>query len=163
MPSVLIETGFISNEKEEAYLLSKQGQEYLSSAIYRAIKTYITNLENEENDEKNDIVQQTKFDNTAAITKSSEPDNNTNNLWFRVQVTSSSKPLKIDHPVFKNYTDIYEYYEKNMYKYTVGKYKNYDEVKSFQQKVRKDFPGAFIVAFNKNNHIDLKKALELIN
>ena len=36
MPSVLIETGFITNATEENYLNSEQGQDYLASAIYRA-------------------------------------------------------------------------------------------------------------------------------
>ena len=45
MPSVLIETGFISNANEEAYLKSEQGQEYLASAIFRAFKDYKENIE----------------------------------------------------------------------------------------------------------------------
>jgi N-acetylmuramoyl-L-alanine amidase len=40
MPGVLIETGFITNPDEEKYLMSEQGQEYLSSAIYRAFRDY---------------------------------------------------------------------------------------------------------------------------
>ncbi|HHG85567.1 MAG TPA: N-acetylmuramoyl-L-alanine amidase [Bacteroidetes bacterium] len=39
-PSILIETGFISNKEEEAFLTSENGQTYLASAIYRAIKEY---------------------------------------------------------------------------------------------------------------------------
>lgn len=39
-PSILIETGFISNKDEEAFLTSKNGQTYMASAIYRAIKEY---------------------------------------------------------------------------------------------------------------------------
>lgn len=40
MPSVLIETGFISNPKEEKMLASQDGQTYIASAIFRAIKDY---------------------------------------------------------------------------------------------------------------------------
>lgn len=40
MPSVLIETGFLSNKTEEKYLLSEDGQAYIASAIYRAFKEY---------------------------------------------------------------------------------------------------------------------------
>lgn len=40
MPSVLIETGFISNAKEEKILASDEGQTYIASAIYRAVKDY---------------------------------------------------------------------------------------------------------------------------
>jgi N-acetylmuramoyl-L-alanine amidase len=40
MPSVLIETGFISNVKEEKILASDEGQTYIASAIFRAVKDY---------------------------------------------------------------------------------------------------------------------------
>lgn len=40
MPSVLIETGFISNPDQEAYLMSEKGQVYICSAIYRAVRDY---------------------------------------------------------------------------------------------------------------------------
>jgi N-acetylmuramoyl-L-alanine amidase len=45
MPSVLIETGFLSNANEEKYLLSEQGQELMSSGIYRAFKEYKAEVE----------------------------------------------------------------------------------------------------------------------
>ena len=44
MPSVLVETGFITNISEEKYLNSKQGQDYLASAIYRACSEYISDI-----------------------------------------------------------------------------------------------------------------------
>jgi len=45
MPSVLIETGFITNPNEEEFLNSKQGQDYLSSAIFRACRDYINEID----------------------------------------------------------------------------------------------------------------------
>ncbi len=45
MPSVLIETGFLSNANEEKYLASEQGQDLLASGIYRAFKEYKTEVE----------------------------------------------------------------------------------------------------------------------
>jgi N-acetylmuramoyl-L-alanine amidase len=45
MPSVLIELGFLSNGSEEKFLNSKDGQTYLSSAIFRAIKAYKEEIE----------------------------------------------------------------------------------------------------------------------
>jgi len=45
MPSVLIETGFLSNSAEEQFLNSKNGQTYLASAIYRSIKAYKEEIE----------------------------------------------------------------------------------------------------------------------
>lgn len=45
MPSILIETGFLTNKHEEKYLSSEQGQDYIASAIYRAFKDYKTEIE----------------------------------------------------------------------------------------------------------------------
>ena len=45
MPSVLIETGFLTNKNEERFLTSKEGQDYLASAIYRAFKEYKQEVE----------------------------------------------------------------------------------------------------------------------
>lgn len=40
MPSVLIECGYLSNKKDEAYLRSKDGQYDIARAIYKAIRYY---------------------------------------------------------------------------------------------------------------------------
>jgi len=40
MPSVLIETGFLSNKKDEAYLNSKKGQREIAFSIYKSIEDY---------------------------------------------------------------------------------------------------------------------------
>lgn len=45
MPSVLIETGFISNPEDENYLNSREGQEELADCITRAVKNYIEWME----------------------------------------------------------------------------------------------------------------------
>ena len=45
MPSVLIETGFLTNPNEEAYLGSAKGQDEIAAAIYRAFKEYKTQIE----------------------------------------------------------------------------------------------------------------------
>lgn len=45
MPSVLIETGFLSQSKEESFLLSDDGQDMIASGIYRAFKEYKTEIE----------------------------------------------------------------------------------------------------------------------
>jgi N-acetylmuramoyl-L-alanine amidase len=47
MPSILIETGFISNPKERAYLTSNKGQDELAKAIAEAVKQYKISLEKE--------------------------------------------------------------------------------------------------------------------
>ncbi|MEO7923120.1 MAG: N-acetylmuramoyl-L-alanine amidase [Chitinophagaceae bacterium] len=48
MPSVLIETGFISNPEEERYLNSVEGQKELSQCIIKALKNYVSWLERQQ-------------------------------------------------------------------------------------------------------------------
>jgi N-acetylmuramoyl-L-alanine amidase len=45
MPSVLIETGFLSNSPEEKFLHGEEGQDLIASGIYRAFKEYKVEVE----------------------------------------------------------------------------------------------------------------------
>ncbi|HKB43309.1 MAG TPA: N-acetylmuramoyl-L-alanine amidase [Chitinophagaceae bacterium] len=45
MPSVLVETGYITNPGEEDYLNSKEGQKEIATCVTNAVKTYIAWLE----------------------------------------------------------------------------------------------------------------------
>ena len=48
MPSVLVETGFLTNSKDEAFLSSKDGQTQMADAVFEAFKEYKTEVELEE-------------------------------------------------------------------------------------------------------------------
>jgi N-acetylmuramoyl-L-alanine amidase len=48
MPSILVETGYITNREEEDYLNSKKGQKETADCIIRAVKTYIAWLEKQQ-------------------------------------------------------------------------------------------------------------------
>ncbi len=52
MPSVLVETGFISNPDEERYLNSDEGQTELSECIVRALRKYVSWLEQKQEEDK---------------------------------------------------------------------------------------------------------------
>lgn len=45
MPSVLIETGFLSNPSEEKFLTSEKGQDQISHSIFNAFKSYKNSVE----------------------------------------------------------------------------------------------------------------------
>jgi N-acetylmuramoyl-L-alanine amidase len=45
MPSVLIETGFLTNSTEEKFLANEEGQDLIASGIYRAFKEYKSDVE----------------------------------------------------------------------------------------------------------------------
>ena len=46
MPSVLIETGFLTNAQEEKYLASTEGQDEVANSIFKAFKLYKEEIEN---------------------------------------------------------------------------------------------------------------------
>lgn len=49
MPSILVETGFMTNRKEEDYLNSPEGQEEISQNIFNAVKRYKATIEAKQN------------------------------------------------------------------------------------------------------------------
>ena len=48
MPSVLVETGFITNREEEDYLNSKDGQFEISKCVTDAVRNYIDWMEKQQ-------------------------------------------------------------------------------------------------------------------
>jgi N-acetylmuramoyl-L-alanine amidase len=48
MPSILVETGYITNRSEEDYLNSKEGQLEIAGCVTRAVKTYMAWLEKQQ-------------------------------------------------------------------------------------------------------------------
>ncbi len=56
MPSVLVETGYITNRAEEDYLNSKEGQQQIASSLSNAVKTYIAWLEKQQTSQTNSTV-----------------------------------------------------------------------------------------------------------
>ncbi len=63
MPSVLIENGFLTNENDQRFLISDAGQASMASSIYRAFKSYKSELEtgivsNEKNGEQENVAEE---------------------------------------------------------------------------------------------------------
>lgn len=60
MPSVLVESGFLTNHPEEEFLRSEYGQEIIASAIFRAFRDYKQELEEDSNGLGNSIASRTE-------------------------------------------------------------------------------------------------------
>lgn len=170
MPSVLVEVGYLSNQKEELYLVSESGQDYLTSAIFRAFREYKQNY-----DSKSSITAKIEFDQTLN-NKVEEKNTSLSSNWtddevedseqsdagivFRVQITASSKRIPLQSAFFKNLKDIEEVPADEVYKYVTGNKKTYSEIIEYCQEVRKFFPDAFIVAIKKGKTIPIDIALK---
>jgi N-acetylmuramoyl-L-alanine amidase len=60
MPSVLVETGFLSNSAEEKYLSSQKGQNEIALAVFNAFKSYKNSVETQKNENEKTDTQEVK-------------------------------------------------------------------------------------------------------
>jgi N-acetylmuramoyl-L-alanine amidase len=72
MPSVLIETGFLTNANDEKYLLSEKGQAAMVTSIFRAFKEYKTDMEEGDNNDTTYVEEPKVSEATNAIVSEKE-------------------------------------------------------------------------------------------
>ncbi|MDG1333492.1 MAG: N-acetylmuramoyl-L-alanine amidase [Crocinitomicaceae bacterium] len=168
MPSVLIETGFLTNPKEEKFLSDSTTQRQMANAMFTAFKKYKNELEGVEGQVetsdgtvKEEVVPEPKpTEGETVYTTFSEDKKDV--VIFRVQVETATSPIPLTDKKFKGYT-VYEYLHGGLYKYTYGTFEN--DVKSatdYQRKLREQgYPHAFVVAFLNGERINLQKAVNL--
>ena len=143
MPSVLIELGFLSNNVEEQFLVSKEGQGKLAQSIYEAFTNYKNVF-----DRKGGLAGNTADtvglppNPTAEIIDSSKRQDE---IIYKVQILTAGRLLSPKDKRFKGYTNISYYVEKGVYKYTVGATSDYPTILKMYRKASKDFKGAFII------------------
>ena len=161
MPSVLIETGFLTSPAEEKFLMSKQGQDYIASAIFRAFRDYKASIENKSHYTTVTPVETRDEDirPAAILTRATDPATaNDGNIYYMVQVLTTSQIRALDHDSFNNYGHVSEFKMNNLYKYAVGKSTSYNQVSASLGQVQEDFPGAFIIAVKEGKIIPLSEA-----
>lgn len=139
MPSVLIELGFLTNINEEKFLNSKQGKEYMASAIFRAFRDY-----KQEQDkiwlEQNQTIESNSLSEEAPLT----------GKYYCVQFLSSNRKLK----KFNGLSPVEVYKEKETFKYLYGKAESMDEAIKLKQDVKdKGYKDAFIVGMDKGKKV----------
>lgn len=159
MPSVLIETGFLTNPEEEKFLTSKTGQDYIASAIYRACRSYINEL-----DKKSLISQDTGLIDVQTADTSDEQiaDTSSDRIRFAVQIASSTKRIEISPHNFKGIDDVKEIIDNNRYKYVAGSFSDYQETINYWRKIRAIIPDAFVIALQGNKILPLEEAKKMI-
>ena len=158
MPSVLIETGFITNAAEEKFLLSKQGQEYLASAIYRAFKEYKRNIESKSSNGKADIKRKDERPETF-LTDATDPGlPDDGNVYYMIQVLTTTRKRSLDDMIFSDYGHVAEFKTNNLYKYAIGKSTSFQQIASTVAGVQETYPGAFVIAVSAGKIIPLSEA-----
>jgi N-acetylmuramoyl-L-alanine amidase len=173
MPSVLIETGFLSDPEEEKFLASEKGQDIIASSIYRAFRNYKNQIENKSIYSKDNPVYDSSY---AAVipadsnlpakisntTQKINADTVPVKIEFYIQIASSQKPISSKSNYFKNFDNVKEIISGHTYKYIVGPKNSYNEIIHYSKIVKNYFPDAFVIALNDGKIIPLKEALKEI-
>lgn len=150
MPSVLIETGFLTYKKEGAYLNSSKGQKQMSQAISDAILLYKSNLDQNVGE----------YVNLETIERESE-DKVYNEITFKVQIAASSKKLETKPYNFKGLKDISREKSGSVFKYFYGATSNYTEIQKLKNEAKEiGFNSSFLVAYKNGKRIALAIALK---
>lgn len=156
MPSVLIETGFITNKAEGTFLGSSTGQKKFSKSIYDGIMRYYNQLTlNTVNSD--DLVLNTS-EEQIAVTPTQKYNSN---VVFKVQVASGTRKLEPKSYNFKGLKGIERVKVGNNYKYYLGHTSEYNEIKQAQKLAKsKGYSSAFIVAFKDGKKISVDEVLK---
>ncbi|SNR52607.1 N-acetylmuramoyl-L-alanine amidase [Lutibacter agarilyticus] len=156
MPSVLIETGFITNKAEGTFLGSKAGQSKFSTSIYNGILKYYKQLTLNTVNGDNIVVNSTE--NKVVENTSKE---HMHSAQFKVQVASGTRKLETKSYNFKGLKGIERVKVGNSYKYYLGNTSNYNEIIDLQRLAKsKGYKTAFIVAFKDGKKVDLEYVLK---
>jgi N-acetylmuramoyl-L-alanine amidase len=155
MPSILIETGFITNLTEEKYLNSKEGQDYIASSICRACKDYLNEI-----DRKSGISSVNINDTDQEVDTLAKANPQQGEIIFMVQVKTSSSRTELKPENFKGLQDITEINSNDRFKYAVGSFTDYSSAVEYRKKLEIDFPDAFVIAVKDNKILSLQQALE---
>jgi N-acetylmuramoyl-L-alanine amidase len=138
MPSVLVETGFLTNNSEGAYLNSVRGQNEMADAIASAVLEY-----------KNDF-----FQNLSTINLND--DLTQSRISYRIQIAASTKLLELKPYNFRGLKSVDVVKEGNLYKYLYGKHSTLEDAKKSLNDAKKSgYQSSFIVKLENNKIMSL--------
>ncbi|PRX47360.1 N-acetylmuramoyl-L-alanine amidase family protein [Salegentibacter salegens] len=151
MPSVLIETGFLTNNHEGPYLNSTGGQNKMAAAIVEAIDKYANtiNLSNLES------IETTSSSITSTQSQIYE------GITFKIQLAAGSKRLETKPYNFKGLENVERAREERLYKYYYGATSDYLKINELHNKAKQNgYPASYIVAFKDGSKITVNEALK---
>lgn len=145
MPSVLFETGFLSNKDDAAYLNSKEGQDRMAEQLLNAFRRYKSkmdnNLTNTESVLYQAIVESPKVHSTLP----------TDIDYYCIQLASTRTLIDTKPKKWRPLSDIYWSQIGNGYKYVTGKYKNKEQAKVQLKNLKSQgILDAFVVKYPEN-------------
>lgn len=146
MPSVLIESGFLTNKSEGAYLNSKKGQREMGGAIADAIIRYHKGIKGN-----------TISEDVATYQPKETPTRTS--VVYKVQIAASKKSLPLKSYNFKGLQTLSKSIEGSIHRYYYGNTNSYSNASQLLMKAKKaGYTSAYIVAFKDGELISIEKA-----
>lgn len=170
MPAVLVEAGFLSNEAEEAYLMSDEGQQAVTDALLKAIGAFYKNNQNNQVtpteqriEQTNDVVtsstKSTKNTSTEGSKKESAKTQTANGnqkishaenkptIYYKVQIAAlKNETADLDTPELRKIGKLSLVNQKDVNKYLVGDFISRESAEIAREKLKNlGYKGAFIV------------------
>ncbi len=173
MPGVLIETGFISNPKDEKYLVSEKGQIQMAEAIGKALRDYKNKTERKkplQNEVKDTliinpqgvIVKNVPEKPANADISSMEVNPQMEKIVFSVQFASYPDAKSVTSNLFNGVENVKRYFHNGLYKFISGEFVTFADANVLRgQLVKKGYKDAFIVAFLNGERIATDEARRL--
>jgi N-acetylmuramoyl-L-alanine amidase len=168
MPSVLIETGFLTNPNDEVFLSTESSQDKMAQAMFDAFKKYKAELEGvdeikgtkKSNIEEQVVVEEKPQSSQQTSIEIKNPSSDKKNvIIFKVQIETSDKQVSVNAKRF-NGLEVEELQEGKIYKYLTGSFENdFAEANKLKNELRSNgFPLAFVVAYENGVRMDIEKA-----
>ena len=156
MPSVLVETGFLTNNSEGPYLDSNRGKEDMAKAITNAILEYSHTINLNTLEEA--VASKPKVNSVETVKTESQV---YRDVIFRIQLAAGSKKIDTKPYNFKGLQNIEREKEGSLYKYYYGETSDYLEIQRLHQEVVKNgYPTSYVVAFKNDQKITVNDALK---
>jgi N-acetylmuramoyl-L-alanine amidase len=153
MPSVLIELGFLTNNKEGPYINSNKGRREMAKEVANGIITYRKNIALATSNGQNRITSEQETE----VTRESRYQG----VDFRVQLAASSKKLETKSYNFNGLSEISREQVGKLFKYYYGSTSDYSrilEMKNFAK--QNGYPSCYVVAFKNGDKIKLSDVLK---
>ena len=149
MPSILVELGFINNNKEEQFLNSEKGQTQMALALYRAFEEYKREFESENHTPDKPVAQEKP---TAS-----------GDTYFSVQFASRDKKVSSTDKAFSGVKEVSVYEYNGAFRYISGRFTTKAEATKRQAEVRAlGYKDAFVIAFINGERGTIKQAEEAL-
>ncbi|AXT60049.1 N-acetylmuramoyl-L-alanine amidase [Aquimarina sp. AD10] len=156
MPSVLIELGFLTNNKEGKFLNSKKGQAEMAKSIVTSIIDYKESL---------DAIYYVPKTETPKVVETKTPKIEGGQVYedvvFKVQIAAGSTDIELQPFNFNGLDQLSKIKSGDLYKYYFGSTSNYTLIQELKEiATGKGYDSSFIAAFRNNEAIPLTEALK---